>query len=96
MIEPPAIAPRTTGVTPVNPFQAVWQSPTGNSHGPLLPIHFALNQGILAAVETVNPQIAATVDAAALVEEAARGAFGAAVVEGPFGFDNAISAEGRE
>ena len=49
--------------------------------------------GILAAVETVNPQIAATVDAAALVEEAGRGAFGAAVVEGPFGFDNAISAE---
>jgi len=49
--------------------------------------------GILAAVETVNPQIAATVDAAALVEEAARGAFGAAIVEGPFGFDNAISAE---
>ena len=49
--------------------------------------------GILAAVETVNPQIAATVDAAALVEEAARGAFGAAIVEGPFGFDNAVSAE---
>jgi len=49
--------------------------------------------GILAAVETVNPQIAATVDAAALVEEAGWGAFGAAIVEGPFGFDNAISAE---
>lgn len=49
--------------------------------------------GILAAVETVNPQIPATVDAAALVAEAAGGAFGDALVEGPFGFDNAISAE---
>ncbi len=49
--------------------------------------------GIVAAVETVNPQIPATVDAAALVAEARDGAFGRALVEGPFGFDNAISAE---
>lgn len=49
--------------------------------------------GIVAAVETVNPAIPATVDAQALVAEAAAGAFGAAKVEGPFGFDNAFSAE---
>ena len=48
--------------------------------------------GIVAAVETVNPLIQATVDAAALVAEAANGAFGAAIVEGPLGFDNAVSA----
>lgn len=49
--------------------------------------------GILAAVETVNPQILATVDAAALVVEARTGAFGQSIVDGPFGFDNVISAE---
>jgi phosphate acetyltransferase/phosphate butyryltransferase len=49
--------------------------------------------GIVAAVETVNPQILATVDAAALVAEAKTGVFGKSVVDGPFGFDNAISAE---
>jgi phosphate acetyltransferase len=47
---------------------------------------------ILAAVETVNTAMAATVDAAALVALGEAGQFGDAVVEGPFGFDNAISA----
>jgi phosphate acetyltransferase/phosphate butyryltransferase len=49
--------------------------------------------GIVAAVETVNPAIPATVDAQALVDEAKAGAWPGAIVEGPFGFDNAISAE---
>lgn len=49
--------------------------------------------GIVAAVETVNPAIPATLDAVALVEMAAQGAWPGAIVEGPFGFDNAISAE---
>ena len=48
--------------------------------------------GIVAAVETVNPAIPATLDAKSLVEMAAQGRFGRAVVEGPFGFDNAFSA----
>jgi phosphate acetyltransferase len=48
---------------------------------------------IVTAVETVNPAIPATLDAQALVAMAAEGAFPGAVVEGPFGFDNAISAE---
>ncbi len=49
--------------------------------------------GIVAAVETVNAAIPATVDARALVEESRAGAWPGAVVEGPLGFDNAISAE---
>jgi phosphate acetyltransferase/phosphate butyryltransferase len=49
--------------------------------------------GIVAAVETVNPAIPATLDAQALVELARGGAWPGAIVDGPFGFDNAISAE---
>ncbi len=49
--------------------------------------------GIVAAVETVNPAIAATLDAQALVQMAREGHWPGAVVEGPFGFDNVISAE---
>ena len=45
--------------------------------------------GIVAAVETVNPTIPATLDAQTLRGED----WGDAIVEGPFGFDNAISAE---
>jgi phosphate acetyltransferase/phosphate butyryltransferase len=48
---------------------------------------------IVTAVETVNPAIPATLDAQALVQQAQQGAFGDALVEGPFGFDNAFSAE---
>jgi phosphate acetyltransferase len=49
--------------------------------------------GIVAAVEMVNPAIPATVDAQALVAMAQAGAWPGALVEGPFGFDNVISAE---
>ena len=48
--------------------------------------------GIVAAIETQNPAIPATIDAKALVDLARQGAWPGAVVEGPFGFDNAISA----
>lgn len=48
--------------------------------------------GILAAVETVNPAIPATVDARELVAMGRAGEFGALRVDGPFGFDNAFSA----
>ena len=48
---------------------------------------------IVTAVETVNPAIPATLDAQALVLAARAGAWPGAVVEGPFGFDNAFSAE---
>lgn len=48
---------------------------------------------IVAAVEAINPAIQATVDAQALVQMAREGAWPGAVVEGPFGFDNAFSAE---
>ena len=49
--------------------------------------------GVVAAVEAVNPSIPATMDAQALVEHARDGHWPGAVVEGPFGFDNAFSAE---
>ena len=49
--------------------------------------------GIVGAVGTVNPARQGTVDAEALVAMAREGAWPGAVVEGPFGFDNVISAE---
>ncbi len=48
---------------------------------------------ILSAVETVNPRIASTVDAAALCKMAERGQIVGAIIDGPLGFDNAISAD---
>lgn len=46
---------------------------------------------ILAAVETVNPAMQATLDAAALTVMAARGQITGAKLDGPLAFDNAIS-----
>ena len=46
---------------------------------------------ILAAVETVNPAMQATLDAAALTIMAARGQITGAKVDGPLAFDNAIN-----
>lgn len=46
---------------------------------------------VLAAVEVVNPQMPATLDAAALTVMAARGQIQGAQVDGPLAFDNAIS-----
>ena len=63
-------------------------------------IHFLQSIGIakpkvaiVAAVEVVNPAMPATVDAAELVRQAKLPGFPDSIVEGPFGFDNAISAE---
>lgn len=46
---------------------------------------------ILAAVETVNPAMQATLDAAALCKMADRGQITGGIVDGPLAFDNAIS-----
>jgi phosphate acetyltransferase/phosphate butyryltransferase len=46
---------------------------------------------VLAAVETVNPNMQATLDAAALCKMADRGQIPGAVVDGPLAFDNAVS-----
>jgi phosphate acetyltransferase len=46
---------------------------------------------ILAAVEMVQANIPATLDAAALVDMAAQGRIAGATLDGPFGFDNAVS-----
>jgi len=48
---------------------------------------------ILSAVETVNPRIASTVDAAALCKMAERGQIVGGIIDGPLGFDNAISVD---
>lgn len=45
---------------------------------------------LLAANEMVHPKIAATVDAAALVEMAHKGDFGSCILEGPIAFDVAF------
>ncbi len=47
---------------------------------------------ILAAVETVNPNMPATLDAAALCKMADRGQITGALLDGPLAFDNAVSA----
>src|SRR5690606_37113161 len=46
---------------------------------------------ILAAVETVNPAMPATLDAAALCKMADRGQITGGVLDGPLAFDNAVS-----
>jgi len=48
---------------------------------------------ILCAIETVNPEMQATVDAASLSKMAERGAIRGARVEGPLALDNAVSVE---
>lgn len=47
---------------------------------------------ILAAVETVNPHMQATLDAAALCKMADRGQIAGGLLDGPLAFDNAVSA----
>ena len=46
---------------------------------------------VLSAVETVNPAIASTLDAACLTLMARRGQISGALVDGPLAFDNAVS-----
>ena len=49
--------------------------------------------GILSAVETVNPQIPSTIDAAVLSKMAERGQIKGGIVDGPLAMDNAIDIE---
>jgi len=51
---------------------------------------------ILSAVETVNPNIPSTLDAAALCKMAERGQITGGILDGPLAFDNAISAHAAE
>lgn len=51
---------------------------------------------ILSAVESVNPNIPSTIDAAALCKMADRKQITGAIVDGPLAFDNAISAKAAE
>jgi phosphate acetyltransferase len=51
---------------------------------------------ILSAVETVNPNIASTLDAAALCKMADRGQIKGGLLDGPLAFDNAVSMHAAE
>lgn len=52
---------------------------------------------MLAAVETVNPKMPETLDAAAIVQMGRRGQFGKNVeIDGPLAFDNAVNKEAAE
>jgi phosphate acetyltransferase len=51
---------------------------------------------ILSAMETVNPKIPATIEAAALCKMADRGQIEGAIIDGPLAFDNAISKEAAQ
>ncbi|MDF2875931.1 MAG: pta 2, partial [Sporomusa sp.] len=51
---------------------------------------------ILAAVEVVNPDMPATLEAAALAKMAERGQIKGAIVDGPLALDNAISMEAAQ
>lgn len=51
---------------------------------------------VLAAVETVNPDMPSTIDAAALCKMADRGQIQGGLIDGPLAFDNAISAHAAE
>ncbi|WP_436639479.1 phosphate acyltransferase [Microbaculum sp. FT89] len=51
---------------------------------------------VLSAVETINPEIISTLDAAYLTLMARRGQIAGAVVDGPLAFDNAISRRAAE
>ncbi|MCY7279414.1 MAG: bifunctional enoyl-CoA hydratase/phosphate acetyltransferase [Sphingomonas bacterium] len=51
---------------------------------------------ILAAVETVHPNMPATTDAAALAKMADRGQIVGGIIDGPLAFDNAISKEAAD
>src|SRR5512137_1799616 len=48
---------------------------------------------VLSAVETINPKIPSTIDAAALCKMADRGQIIGGIIDGPLAFDNAISVE---
>jgi len=51
---------------------------------------------ILAAVETVNPKMPSTIDAACLCKMADRGQITGALLDGPLAFDNAISRQAAD
>ena len=57
-------------------------------------MHFAeVRVAILSAMETVNPKLASTIEAAALCKMADRGQITGAILDGPLALDNAIDPE---
>ena len=56
----------------------------------------AVRVAILSAMETVNPQVPSTIEAAALCKMADRGQISGGVLDGPLALDNAISPEAAQ
>jgi phosphate acetyltransferase len=67
---------------------ALWRTLYGENKMPKV--------AILAAVETVNPKMQATTDAAILCKMADRGQIADGILDGPLAFDNAISIQAAE
>jgi phosphate acetyltransferase len=60
-------------------------------------LHFAqVRVAILSAMETINPQVPSTVEAAALCKMAERGQITGATLDGPLALDNAINLEAAQ
>ncbi len=60
-------------------------------------LHFEqVRVAILSAMETVNPQVPSTIEAAALCKMAERGQITGALLDGPLALDNAISLEAAQ
>jgi phosphate acetyltransferase len=79
-------------VVNISPDLKVKQSIVQNAVDALRKLGVALPKvGVLAAVEGLNPNIQATVDAAGLIALAQAGEITGATIGGAFGFDNAIS-----
>ncbi len=76
----PIWRPRTTSCRTRSIWPTLWGSPRRRV-------------AILSAVETVNPKMPSTIDAAALCKMADRGQITGGLVDGPLAFDNAISLE---
>ena len=78
--------------------QAWWTIRTvQHEHGLSLgPDNVDMSRAVMAAAETVNAAMPATLDAAALTVMAARGQITGGLVDGPLAFDNAISPEAAQ
>src|SRR5262249_25517859 len=60
-------------------------------------LHFeAVRVAILSAMETVNPKVPSTIEAAALCKMADRGQITGALLDGPLALDNAINCEAAQ
>jgi phosphate acetyltransferase len=58
--------------------------------------NFIPKVAVLSAVETINPEMTSTIDAACLAKMSERGQITGAIVDGPFAYDNVLSLHAAE